>query len=49
MRIREVLELVGMGLKNFSAIPWRFISEFQERLPELKTFRDASTEKRAFL
>lgn len=49
MRIREVLELVGMGLKNCSAVPWRFISEFQERLPELKTLRDASTEKRAFL
>ena len=49
MRIREVLELVGMGLKNFSTSPWRFISEFQERLPELKTLRDTSTEKRAFL
>ena len=49
MRIRELLELVGMGLKNFSAIPWRYISEFKQRLPELKELRDASMRKGAFL
>jgi GT2 family glycosyltransferase len=49
MCIREVLELVGMGLKNFSTIPWRYISEFNERLPELKELRDASMERGAFL
>ena len=49
MRIRELLELVGMGLKNFSAIPWRYIKEFKERLPELKELRDASMRKGAFL
>ena len=49
VRIREVLELVGMGLKNFSAIPWKFISELRSRFPELKELRDASMEKGAFL
>ena len=49
MRIREVLELVGMGIKNISAIPWRFIKEFNARLPELKELRDASMERGAFL
>ena len=49
VRIREVLELVGMGLKNFSAIPWKFIPELRSRFPELKELRDASMEKRAFL
>lgn len=49
VRVREVLELVGMGLKNFSAIPWKFIQELRSRFPELKELRDASMEKRAFL
>ena len=49
MRIREVLELVGMGLKNFSSVPWRYIKEFKARLPELKELRDASMQKGAFL
>lgn len=49
VRVREVLELVGMGLKNFSAIPWKFIPELRSRFPELKELRDASMEKRAFL
>ena len=49
MRIREVLELVGMGVKNFSAVPWHFIPELRARFPELKAFRDASKEKGAFL
>ena len=49
MRIREVLELVGMGIKNFSAIPFRFIPELRARFPELKKYRDASRQKGAFL
>ena len=49
MRIREVLELVGMGLKNFSAVPWRYIKELKARFPELKELRDASMQKGAFL
>lgn len=49
MRIREVLELIGMGLKNFSAVPWHFIPELRARFPELKAFRDASKQKGAFL
>lgn len=49
MKIREVLELAGMGVKNCSAVPWRFIPEFRERLPELKELRDASMQKGAFL
>lgn len=49
MRIREVLELVGMGIKNLSAVPWRYLSEFNGRLPELKELRDASMERGAFL
>ena len=49
MRIREALELVGMGVKNLSAIPWKFIREFRERLPELQELREQSKQKRAFL
>ena len=49
MRIREVLELVGMGVKNFSAVPWRYIKELKARFPELKELRDASMQKGAFL
>ena len=37
------------GLKNFSDVPWKFISEFKERLPELKEYRDSSMRKGAFL
>ena len=49
VRIREVLELVGMGIKNFSPIPWRFIPEFRSRLPELKELREQSKQRGAFL
>lgn len=49
MCIREVLELVGMGIKNFSAVPWRYIPEFRERLPELRELREASKRQGAFL
>ena len=49
VRVREVLELVGMGLKNFSAVPWRYIKELKARFPELKELRDASMQKGAFL
>ena len=49
VRIREVLELVGMGIKNLSAIPWRYIKVLKARFPELKELRDASMERGAFL
>ena len=49
MRIREVLELVGMGVKNFSSVPWRYIKELRTRFPELQELRDASMQKGAFL
>ena len=49
MRIREVLELVGMGVKNFSDVPWKFIPELKERFPELEEYREASKRKGAFL
>ena len=49
MCMREVLELVGMGVKNFSAVPWRYIKELCSRFPELKELRDASMQKGAFL
>ena len=49
MRIREVLELVGMGVKNFSAIPWRYIKELKARLPELELLREQSKQRGAFL
>lgn len=49
MRFREVLELVGMGFKNHSAVPWRFIREFRSRLLELKEYREASLQRGAFL
>ena len=49
MRVREVLELVGMGLKNFSDIPWKFIPELKERFPELEAYREASKRNGAFL
>ena len=47
--IRELLELVLMGIKNFSAIPWRFIPELRSRFPELLEYRERSKEKGAFL
>ena len=49
VRIREVLELVGMGLKNFSAVPWRFIPELISRFPEIEALRAASVRPGAFL
>ena len=49
MRIREVLELIGMGFKNKSFVPWRFIRELRSRFPELKRYREASLQKGAFL
>jgi len=48
-RRREVLELVGMGIKNLSAIPWKFILELKARLPELYELREQSKQKGAFL
>ena len=49
VRIREVLELVGMGVKNFSTVPWKFIPELKQRFPELEKYREASKRKGAFL
>ena len=49
MRIREVLELAGMGIKNLSAVPWRFIPELRARFPELQEYREQSRQKGAFL
>ena len=48
-RIREVLELVGMGIKNFSSVPWQFIPVLKQRFPELEEYREASKHKGAFL
>ena len=48
-RLGSLMELVGMGIKNLSAVPWRYLSEFNGRLPELKELRDASMERGAFL
>ena len=47
--IREVLELVGMGVKNFSAVPWKFIPTLKQRFPELLEYREASKCRCAFL
>ena len=49
MRIREVLELAGMGVKNLSAVPWRFIPELRARFPELQAYREQSRQEGAFL
>ena len=49
VRIREVLELVGMGVKNFSAVPWKFIPVLKQRFPELEEYREASKRRGAFL
>ncbi|MBR4585130.1 MAG: glycosyltransferase family 2 protein [Bacteroidales bacterium] len=49
VRIREVLELVGMGIKNFSAVPWKFIPVLKQRFPELEEYREASKRRGAFL
>ena len=49
VRIREVLELVGMGVKNLSAVPWKFIPELKRRFPELEKLREASVRRGAFL
>ena len=49
VRIREVLELVGMGDKNFSAVPWKFIPVLKQRFPELEEYREASKRRGAFL
>ncbi len=49
MQIREVLELVGMGIKNCSSVPWRFIPELKARYPELERLREVSKQKGAFL
>ena len=49
MRVREVLELVGMGIKNFSDVPWKFIPELKKRFPELEAYREASKQRMAFL
>lgn len=47
--IVEPLELVGMGIKNISGIPFRYISELRGRYPELKSLRAASCSEGAFL
>ena len=49
VRIREVLELVGMGVKNFSSVPWQFIPVLKQRFPELEEYREASKRRGAFL
>ena len=49
MKVREVLELVGMGIKNFSRIPWKYIPVLRGRFPELARLRAESTKKGAFL
>ena len=49
MKVREVLELVGMGIKNFSSIPWKYIPVLRGRFPELARLRAESTKKGAFL
>ena len=49
VRIREVLELVGMGVKNFSSVPWKFIPVLKQRFPELEEYREASKRRGAFL
>jgi GT2 family glycosyltransferase len=49
VRVREVLELVGMGIKNFSAVPWKFIPVLKQRFPELEEYREASRRRGAFL
>ena len=49
VRIREVLELVGMGVKNFSSVPWQFIPVLKQRFPELEEYREASKHRGAFL
>ena len=49
MKVREVLELVGMGIKNFSKIPWKYIPVLRGRFPELARLRAESTKKGAFL
>jgi len=48
-RLREILELVGMGIKNCSPVPFRFIPILRARFPELKAYRDKSCRKGAFL
>jgi GT2 family glycosyltransferase len=49
MKVREVLELVGMGIKNFSDVPWKYIPVLRGRFPELARLRAESTKKGAFL
>lgn len=48
-RIIEPLHLAGIGVKNFSAAPFREISVLRSRYPELKKFREESRRKGAFL
>jgi len=45
----EILELVGMGIKNCSVVPFHFIPILRARFPELKLYRDDSRRKGAFL
>lgn len=47
--VREVLELVGMSLKNASLIPLKYIPVLIKRYPELKRLREESKSKGAFL
>jgi N-acetylglucosaminyl-diphospho-decaprenol L-rhamnosyltransferase len=48
-RILEPLELVGMGIKNISLIPFRYIPELTSRYPELRRLRADSKKEGAFL
>ena len=48
-RIIEPLHLAGIGVKNFSAAPFREISVLRSRYPELKKLREESRRKGAFL
>lgn len=49
MMVREPLELLGMSIIHFSAIPLAFISELIRRYPELFRARKASRQEGAFL
>lgn len=47
--VLEPLELVAMGLKNFSAMPFRQIVPLLRRYPEIRAAREKSLGKGAFL
>lgn len=47
--VLEPLELLGMSLKNLSAVPLAYLPGFVKRYPELRELRAASMKKGAFL